>query len=47
MHDIAYHYPNAANNRLGSITATGLNSGSYQYDAIGNLVRDNAEGLAV
>jgi RHS repeat-associated protein len=47
MHDIAYHYPNAANNRLGSITATGLNSGSYRYDAIGNLVRDNAEGLTV
>ena len=47
MHDIAYHYPNAANNRLGSITATGLNSSSYRYDAIGNLVRDNAEGLTV
>ena len=46
MHDIQYHYP-TANNRLGSITATGINSSTYQYDALGNLVRDNAENLTV
>ena len=46
MHNIQYHYP-AENNRLGAITATGLNPGTYQYDALGNLVRDNAEGLTV
>ena len=47
MHDIAYRYPDPTKNRLGSIAATGINSGTYQYDALGNLVRDNAEGLAV
>ena len=46
MHDIRYTYPNG-NNRLGSIAATGISSSVYQYDALGNLVRDNAEGLTV
>ena len=46
MHDIQYQY-SATNNRLSGITATGLQSGTYQYDALGNLVRDNAEGLTV
>ena len=47
MHDITYRYLDNTKNRLSGITATGLNSGTYQYDALGNLVRDNAEGLAV
>ena len=46
MHNIRYTYPNG-NNRLGSITSTGIASSAYQYDALGNLVRDNAEGLTV
>ena len=46
MHNIDYYYPNNSN-RLNGILATGLLSGTYQYDAIGNLVRDNAEGLTV
>ena len=46
MHNIRYTYPND-NNRLGSITSTGIASSAYQYDALGNLVRDNAEGLTV
>ena len=44
MHSIRYTYPNG-NNRLGAITSTGIASSVYQYDALGNLVRDNAEGL--
>ena len=46
MHNIRYTYPNG-NNRLGSIASTGIASSAYQYDALGNLVRDNAEGLTV
>ena len=46
MHSIRYTYPNG-NNRLGAITSTGIASSVYQYDALGNLVRDNAEGLTV
>ena len=46
MHNIRYTYPNG-NNRLGSITSTGIASSAYQYDALGNLVRDNAEGLTM
>ena len=46
MHNIRYTYPND-NNRLGAITSTGIASSAYQYDALGNLVRDNAEGLTV
>ena len=46
MHSIRYTYPNG-NNRLGAITSTGIASSIYQYDALGNLVRDNAEGLTV
>ena len=47
MHQVDYNYPSNSNNRLGGIAATGLQSGSYQYDALGNLVCDNAEGLTV
>jgi len=46
MHNIRYTYPND-NNRLGAITSTGIASSAYQYDALGNLTRDNAEGLTV
>ncbi|MBO4655386.1 MAG: hypothetical protein J5644_07555 [Bacteroidales bacterium] len=34
-------------NRLDSISASGISSGSYQYDAIGNLTRDTGEGLEI
>ena len=47
MHQVDYNYPSNSNNRLGGIAATGLQSGTYQYDALGNLVCDNAEGLTV
>ena len=47
MHHICYNYTDTTKNRLSDISATGLNSGTYQYDALGNLVRDNAEGLTV
>ncbi|MBR3467951.1 MAG: hypothetical protein IKH15_12140 [Bacteroidales bacterium] len=47
MHHICYNYTDTTKNRLSGIFATGLNSGTYQYDALGNLVRDNAEGLTV
>ena len=46
MHSIRYTYPNG-NNRLGAITSTGIASSVCQYDALGNLTRDNAEGLTV
>ena len=45
-HDISYHYsPNC--NRLNAITATGLNSGTYRYDAIGNLFDDTGENMEI
>ncbi|MBR4536059.1 MAG: hypothetical protein IKO62_05315, partial [Bacteroidales bacterium] len=45
-HDISYHYsPNC--NRLNAITATGLNSGTYRYDAVGNLFDDTGENLEI
>ena len=47
MHHICYNYTDTTKNRLSDISATGLNSGTYQYDALGNLVRDNAEGLTI
>ena len=47
MHNIRYNYTDTTKNRLSGIFATGLNSGTYQYDALGNMVRDNAEGLTV
>ncbi len=47
MHNIRYNYTDTTKNRLSGISATGLHSGTYQYDALGNLVRDNAEGLTV
>ena len=46
LHNIAYQY-NVLENRLRSITATGLNSSSYQYDAVGNLTHDSGERLRV
>lgn len=47
LHYIEYEYL-SGNNRLDSITAWwGLNTGSYRYDAIGNLTRDNGEGLDI
>ena len=46
MHNIRYTYPNG-NNRLGSISSTGITSSAYKYDALGNLVHDNAEDLTV
>ena len=47
MHHICYNYTDTTKNRLSDISATGLNSGTYQYYALGNLVRDNAEGLTI
>ena len=47
MHNIRYNYTDTTKNHLSDISATGLNSGTYQYDALGNLVRDNAEGLTI
>ena len=47
LHYIEYEYL-SGNNRLDSITAWwGLNTGGYRYDAIGNLARDNGEGLDI
>jgi RHS repeat-associated protein len=47
LHYIEYEYL-SGNNRLDSITAWwGLNTGGYRYDAIGNLTRDNGEGLDI
>ncbi len=47
LHYIEYEYL-SGNNRLDSITAWwGLNTGGYRYDAIGNLIRDNGEGLDI
>ena len=47
MHDINYWYLDSTKNRLDSITAAGILPSRYQYDALGNLVRDKAEGLTV
>jgi len=46
MHHINYTY-NAKNNRLQAITATGINSSNYSYDAIGNLANDSGENIQV
>jgi len=46
MHRINYTY-NAKNNRLQAITATGINSSNYSYDAIGNLSDDSGESVSV
>jgi len=46
MHHINYTY-NAKNNRLQAITATGINSSTYSYDAIGNLSNDSGENINV
>ena len=46
MHHINYTY-NAKNNRLQGITATGINSSNYSYDAIGNLANDSGENIQV
>ena len=45
MHQINYAY-NAKNNRLQAITAIGINSSSYGYDAIGNLIEDSGEDIS-
>ena len=45
-HFLQYAYPDS-NNRLTSLTATGLSSSQYEYDAIGNLMRDETEDLNV
>ena len=47
MHDINYWYLDSTKNRLDSITAAGILPSRYQYDALGNLVHDKAEGLTV
>ena len=47
MHHISYNYMDTTKNRLTGISATGLLSSTYQYDALGNLVRDNAESLTM
>ena len=47
MHDINYEYL-TGRNRLDSITSHAtLASSRYHYDAIGNLTRDNGEGLDI
>ena len=47
MHDINYEYL-TGRNRLDSITSHAtLASSRYHYDAIGNLIRDNGEGLDI
>jgi len=46
MHQINYTY-NAKNNRLQAITAVGINSSTYGYDAIGNLANDSGENVGV
>ena len=48
LHNISYTY-SADRNRLSSInvTGTGIGSSSYQYDALGNLIRDNNENINV
>jgi len=48
LHSIRYTY-SADRNRLSSInvTGTGIGSSSYQYDALGNLIRDNNENINV
>ena len=45
-HFLRYSYPDS-NNRLTSLTAIGLSNSQYEYDAIGNLLRDEAEDLDV
>ncbi len=48
LHNISYTY-SADRNRLSGInvTGTGIGSSSYQYDALGNLIRDNNENINV
>ncbi|MDX9697825.1 MAG: RHS repeat-associated core domain-containing protein, partial [Bacteroidales bacterium] len=48
LHNIRYTY-SADRNRLSSIivSGTGIGSSSYQYDALGNLIRDNNENINV
>ena len=48
LHNISYTY-SVDRNRLSSInvTGTGIGSSSYQYDALGNLIRDNNENINV
>ena len=46
MHQINYTY-NAKNNRLQAITAVGINSSTYSYDAIGNLANDSGENIGI
>ena len=48
LHNITYTY-STDRNRLSSInvTGTGIGSSSYQYDALGNLIRDNNENINV
>lgn len=48
FHNISYTY-SADKNRLSGInvTGTGIGSSSYQYDALGNLIRDNNENINV
>ena len=45
-HNLQYLYPDS-NNRLRYLDAIGLNSGRFRYDAIGNLVLDEAENVSV
>ena len=47
MHNINYSYANNRQNRLTAISATGLNSSSYQEEPTGNLTRDNGENFNV
>jgi hypothetical protein len=48
LHSINYGYEDRRN-RLGSINVTGpdISSSSYRYDALGNLIEDDAEGIEV
>ena len=46
-HNLLYTYLDSNNNRLTSLAATGLSSSQYEYDSIGNLMRDEAENLNV
>ncbi|MBR4535774.1 MAG: hypothetical protein IKO62_03865 [Bacteroidales bacterium] len=46
MHNISYQYL-GTRNRLNSIVASGLNSSTYHYDAIGNLFEDTGENMEI